>query len=217
MPAAVQDLGPSYKPTNFYRASDTLPANLRRVAILPLTVTIATGSGDFLEAGVETLEPLLYAELEKSKRFEVIPVTQQQMKQWTGQFGWRADEQLPPDLLKRLSELTGCDAVLFCQLTRYQPYQPLAVGWKFSLVETHNAGATTPNDFKARILWSADEVLDSGDPTVTTGARAYYTQHLRNDAPSADAATMLNSPVRFGQYTLATLLATLPGRTGEKH
>jgi len=32
------------------------------------------------------------------------------------------------------------------------------------------------------------------------------------EAPSADASTILSSPVRFGQYTLAALLDTLPDR-----
>jgi hypothetical protein len=214
MPLPIQDLGPSYKPTNVYRNSDVLPASVRRVAVLPLTMT---HSGSDLEAGIETLEPVLYSELEKLKRFEVIPVTRINLQQWTGQNGWRSDEQLPPDLFKRVSEMTGCDAVLFCQLTRYQPYQPLAVGWKFTLVETHNPGIMTPSDVRAKILWSADELMDAGDPPVTTGARAYYTQHLRNDAASADPATVLASPARFGQYTLATVLATIPNRFGEKH
>jgi hypothetical protein len=214
LPPAVQDFGPSYRPTNIYRRSASLPPQIRRVAVLPLTIT---STASYLESGVETLEPLLYAELEKSKRFEVIPVTPQQMQQWTGQTGWRADEALPPDLFERVSGATGCDAILFCQLTRYQPYQPLAVGWKFSLVEIPRSAITSPADLKARILWSADEVLDAGDPTVATGARVYYAQHMRNDAASADASTMLSSPARFGQYTLGTLLATLPERAMEKH
>ena len=209
LPTAVQDLGPDYKPTNIYRRANALPNHVRRVALLPLTTTSST---PYLEAGVEALEPLVYSELEKTKRFEVIPVTPDQLKQWTGQTGWRTDEALPQDIFKKLAEATGCDAVLFCQLTRYQPYQPLAVGWKFSLVE-NIADATAPSGMKAQILWSVDEVLDSGEPTVATGARNYYTQHLRNEAPSADASTMLSSPVRFGQYTLGTLLGTLPARS----
>jgi len=105
------------------------------------------------------------------------------MKQWTGQNLWRTDEQLPPDLLQRVSEGTGCDAVMFCQLTRFQPYQPLAVGWKFSLVQYSRAlGATA----QPQILWSADEVLDAGDPEVATAARNYFAQHLHNEAASAD-------------------------------
>jgi len=215
LPAQVQDLGPVYRPSNIYRRANALPSAIRRVALLPLTSTSPDAA---LEAGVETLEPLLYSELEKSKRFEVIPVTRPQLKQWTGQEGWRSDEPLPPDFFERIKAGTGCDAVFFCQLTRYQPYPPLAVGWKFSLIENPKNTTDAAAGFAhPLIFWSADEVLDAGDPPVSTGARAYYSQHLRNDAASADPSTMLSSPTRFGQYTLWVLISTVPESGTAKH
>jgi hypothetical protein len=208
-PNVVQDMGPRYRPTNVYRRTNSLPAQIKRVAVLPL---ITPDSTAFLRAGVETLGPLLYAELEKCKRFEVIPVSPEQLRQWTGRAGWRTDEPLPADFFGRVGDATGCDAILFCQLTRYQPYQPMAVGWKFSLVANPPPGPLSMQEMKDKILWSADEVLDAGEPGVSNAARDYYGQHLRNEAPSADASTILSSPARFGQYTLAALLETLPGR-----
>src|ERR1700709_2633923 len=126
MPTAIQDLGPAYHPSNIYIRTNVMPARVQRVAVLPLTMTKPSSD---LEVGVETLEPILYAELVKSKRFEVIPVSRQQMIQCTERSGWRAGEQLPPDLLDRVTKAIGADSILFCQITRYQPYQPLAVGW----------------------------------------------------------------------------------------
>ena len=215
MPTSVADLGPAYKPTNVYKRENTLPTDLRRVALLPMTTTSPTA---FLEAGRDAMEPVLYAELEKTKRFEVIPVTRAQMKQWTGESAWRIDEQFPPDMFQRVREGTGCDAVFFGQLTRYQPYQPIAVGWKFTLVEARASSSTNaPSaEVKGLTFWSVDEVLDSGDPGVANAARAYYSQHLRNEAPAADVSTMMSSPTRFGQYAIATLLTSLPDRTGHK-
>jgi hypothetical protein len=208
-PNAVQDMGPRYRPTNIYGRTNSLPTHIKRVALLPL---ITPGSTAFLEAGVETLGPLLYPELEKCKRFEVIPVSPEQLRQWTGRAGWRTDEPLPADFFARVGDATGCDAILFCELTRYQPYQPLAVGWKFSLVANPPPGPLSMQEMKDKILWCADEVLDAGEPGVSNAARDYYGHHLRNEAPSADASSILSSPTRFGQYTLAALLETLPGR-----
>jgi hypothetical protein len=209
LPNEVQDMGPRYRPSNIYRPTNSLSSQIKRVAVLPLITPATTG---FLKAGVETLGPLLYAELEKCKRFEVIPVSPDQLKQWTGKIGWRADEPLPPDFFARVSDATGCDAILFCQLTRYEPYQPMAVGWKFSLVANPPPGPISAQELKGKIVWSADEVLDAGEPGVANAARDYYGRHLRNEAPSADPSTILTSPARFGQYTLAALLDTLPGR-----
>jgi hypothetical protein len=208
-PNVVQDMGPRYRPTNVYRRDNFLSPQIRRVAVLPIIIPEST---PFLKAGVESLGPLVYAELEKCKRFEVIPVSPEQLRQWTGKTGWRTDEPLPPDLFGIVADATGCDAILFCQLTRYQPYQPLAVGWKFSLVANLSPGSLSAQEIRNKILWAADEVLDAGEPGVANAARDYYGQHLRNETPSADASTILNSPARFGQYTLAALLETLPGR-----
>ena len=169
---------------------------------------------NFWTPALRALEPLLYAELEKCKRFEVITVSPEDLRRWTGKSNWRADEPLPPDFFARVSDGTGCDAVLFCQLTRCQPYQPVAVGWKFGLVINPPPGPLSAQEMKDKILWCADEVLDAGEPGVSNAARDYYGQHLRNEQASADSSTILNSPARFGQYTLASLFATLPERTG---
>jgi hypothetical protein len=209
MPNTVQDMGPRYRPSNVYRPTNSLPSEVRRVAVLPLITPASTA---FLQAGLESLGPLLCAELEKCKRFEVIQISPEELRQWTGKIGWRADEPLPPDFFARVSDATGCDAILFCQLTRYEPYQPLAVGWKFSLVANPPSGPISLQEMKDRILWSADEVIDAGEPGVSNAARDYYGRHLRNETASADDSTILNSPVRFGQYTLAALLETIPGR-----
>jgi len=213
MPNEVRDLGPRYHPSNFYRRADVLPPQIRRVAVLPLSTKTPTA---FLVSGVETLEPVLYAELEKSKRFEVIQVTPDDMRQLTGKKEWCADDVLPQDFFKRIAIATGADAVLFSQLTRCYPYQPLAVGWKFCLISNPapTTGPVAVPDTKDQILWAADEVIDAGEPGVANAARDYYGEHLLNEAPSAEATTILTSPARFGQYTLAALLTTMPERFG---
>jgi len=209
MPTAIQDMGPRYHPSNVYLRTNALPAQLRRVAVLPL---VSVSSSGYLVTGVETLAPLIPAELEKCKRFEVIQVSSDELKQWTGKASWRADEPLSAEFFARVSDATGCDAVLFSQLTRYAPYQPVAVGWKFSLVAVPPAGPLTAAILKEKVLWCADEVLDAGEPGVSNAAKDYYGQHMRNEAPSADASTILSSPVEFGQYSLAALLETMPTR-----
>ncbi|HEY3862385.1 MAG TPA: hypothetical protein VGO59_10895 [Verrucomicrobiae bacterium] len=186
-----------YKPTNVYRKGLILDPDVRRIAILPMTTLQPTES--FL-AGVDSLQPLLRAEIEKSKRFEMIIVTPEQLQNWTGQRGWRAEDQLPPDFFDRIQEQTGCQAVFFDQLTRYQPYQPIAVGWKLTLVVNK----------EHRIFWAADELFDAGDDAVANAARVYAAGHIVTQSPIPDPNAVLSSPSRFGQYTLHALMATLP-------
>lgn len=211
IPTSAEDFVQPYHPSNIYRHYTLLPGNVSRVALLPLTTT---SDDSLMEGGTEALEPLIYSELEKIKRFEVIPVTPADLKRWTGRTGWRTEEALPVDFFKHMQESLACNAVLFCQLTRYQPYQPVSVGWKFTLVELGapmmNKGTNAPPS--TQIIWSADEMLDAGDARVASAARAYYNKNIRNDAPAEDVSTMMSSPRRFGQYTLSTILDTIPER-----
>jgi hypothetical protein len=197
----------TYKPANVYRDGDTLPARVKRVAVLPMATA---GTAPLLGSGVDALEPVFKSELGKRKRFELIEVSPEQLNLWTGHPVLRSDERLPRELFDRVHEMTGCDAVLFCQLTRYQPYQPLAIGWKMSLVEgMERVGNGLPG---TQILWSVDENFDGGDPAVANAAQAYYTKYLRRESVSSESATILVSPARFGQYTLDAVLGTLPKR-----
>jgi len=188
-----------YKPSNIYLKSKTLDPQLKRVAVLPITTVSST---ETLAAGAQLLQPLLGAELEKTKRFDLVIISPDQLRQWTGQTAWRDDEPLPSDFFARLREGCGCDAVFFTQLTRYFPYPPVAVGWKFSLIEVGDR----------EIVWKADELFDAGDTIVANAARFYSGQHVHIEGPAEDPAAILGSPSRFGQYSLSAILATLPER-----
>jgi hypothetical protein len=199
VPKIKSPLETRYKPTNVYRKGPAMDPEVKRVAVLPMTTLQPT---EAFQAGVDSLQPLLHAELEKAKRFEMIVVTPEQLQNWTGQRVWRADEQLPPDFFDRIREETGCQGVFFDQLTRYQPYQPVAVGWKMTLVYNK----------EHQIYWAADEVFDAGDDGVANAARSYESDHIVTQSPLPDPNAILSSPSRFGQYTLHALVTTMPLR-----
>lgn len=192
-------LGPSYRPKNVHRQSNDLPDSLRRIAVLPLTIP---SGGATIDAGRESLEPLLRLELQKSQAFELVFVTPADLARWTGQRNWTSVETLPREFFDLLRASFACDGVLFCQLTQYHPYKPLAVGWRLQLVDAR----------EPRTWWSADEVFDSAATTIASGARRYYLEHFKDGAPATDSQFILNTPERFAQYTLDALFATLPTR-----
>lgn len=190
---------PSYQPTNIYRPQAFLPENIRRVAVLPITNHPGDGVAD---TSRERLAPLVLAELGKTKAFECLPMAPEQLKLATGRLTLTAEEPLPPKLLQEMSRTWGCDAILFCRLTTYKPYPPLSVGWSFKLVSCADA----------RILWSADEILDAGEVRVAAGARRYYLANLQHQPRLSDSRQILNTPDWFTRYVLYTLFATLPAR-----
>lgn len=193
-------LAPEYRPENIFTYA-RLPSNLQRVAVLPLACEAPRAD---LPDGCETLNPVLLSELAKARKFEVVSVNSEMLRSRTGQSGWTGAEILPADFFESLRRSYGCDAVLFCQLTVFHPYAPLAVGWRMKLVDTRTR----------QILWAADEVFDAGQASVLNGARHYQLADQRASEP--DGWGVRNSPRQFGQYAAAQLVARLPDRQKDR-
>ena len=153
-------------------------------------------------AGRDALEPVLFAELIKAKHFEVVQISREELWRLTGRADWTGEEVLPANILDSLKKESGCDAVLFCELTEFRAYPPLAVGWRLKLVDVR----------QKKTIWAGDEHFDAGNPAVIAGARLYqrHGQVVLDDNSGGWLAA--NSPRRFGQYSIDSLLGTLPAR-----
>lgn len=185
----------SYQPNNIFAYPPKLSLNFQRVAVLPLAAETAAHD---LPEGCATLTPVLWDQLVKTKRFEVVTVDPARLNGSTGQPAWTGSENLPPDFLAFLRREYGCDGVLFAELTAYRAYAPLAVGWRLKLVDARSG----------QVIWAADEVFDAARPDVAIGAQK-FTDHRRTPEENWVA---INSPSQFGRYSAATLLDTLPVR-----
>jgi TolB-like protein len=189
---------PHEQSDNTFLASAILPPDLRRVAVLPLAWE---GSQIDLAQGAETLVPILLTELDKTKKFEVVSISREDLRSQTGRLSWTGAEILPTDFFDSLQRVYGCDAVLFSQLTTFRAYAPMVVGWRMKLVEAQTG----------KILWAVDKVFDAGQqPAVNQTPRplaALWPFHDDTDDWRAE-----NSPRQFGQFTIAQALSTLPNR-----
>jgi hypothetical protein len=219
-PPAWQNSKPpeGFKPGNVFISTPVLPAELKRVLVLPLACEPADGD---LSDGCKMLNSILRAELIKAGRFEVVSADSETLSRCTGRLGWTGAEALPDNFFGTLKRVYGCDAVLFCQLTVFRANAPLAIGWRLKLADAQTH----------KILWAADEVFDAADSAVAKNAQEFqkHEQPSRKisinlfdvlsfctgaDTPSAlnDQWTILHSPRYFGRYSLETLLQTLPQR-----
>lgn len=189
-------LGPEFAPQNFHQTTAWLPRDVRRVAVLPLTAA----PGELLtHATRDQLEQLLPRELNRTGLFEVIQVGPEALRRWTGKSRWGVAEALPANFFALIREQLGCDAVIFAHVTAFRAHAPLAMGWKLHLVDTR----------QPQIWWACDVMYDAGDQRVARGAVRFEREHQGPRLTSGDPATILRSPGRFGQYTLATSLETL--------
>ena len=114
---------------NVFQTTDAI--FFKRVTLLPMT--FPSGYGD--EAwSREKCEPLLREKLIQTGRFEVVTVSPDQLRRWTGKNAWLSTERLPVDLLGRVQAETGCEAVMFVHLNGLSAYPPLSVSWRMRLV-----------------------------------------------------------------------------------
>lgn len=186
--------GPDYEPENVYVAP--LAVSVQRVALLP--VTVARDDRDH-QNGVTALEPLLQRSLVSRQAFEVAPVSTAWLQRQTGQARWRLDEPLPADLIAQIQQAYGCDSVLFAELAEYHPYPPMRIGWHLKLV----AGP------EATIAWSANEIFDASRQDVVNSARRFYQAHQWGVRGNGHSRAILDSPRRFGAYSVSEVLRTL--------
>lgn len=210
--------GQSHNSGNVFSASSTLPADVKRVVMLPLAYEEAQSD---LSDGCEMLAPILQTELVKTKKFEVVCASAEMLRSSFGSWNWTGEEILPTNFFDRLRRIYGCDAVLFCELTELRSSAPLAIGWRLKLVDLHTG----------EILWAADEIFDAGNPTVAESARRFeehertFSQkkqaffrrlsawrNLESPTPSNRQWSIFNSPRFFGRFSAAALLETLPKR-----
>src|SRR5688572_28850717 len=84
----------SYQPSNVYRAEANLSSEIKRVAVLPLT-TLNDDSA--MEFGREALWPVLVAELGRTRQFELVSVSPDELRLLTGRNSWSGEEKLPID------------------------------------------------------------------------------------------------------------------------
>lgn len=191
--------GPEHQLKNTFRGGERLPRELKRVIVLPLTVEKREPAA---ESGREAMEAILLTELAKTGKFEVVPLAPPLLRESTGRTEWTTLDRFPTNFFQRLRETTGGDAVLFVHLTEYQPYPPMAIGWRVQLLDLD----------EARVWWAADEVFDTKDPVVANSARRYHQSHAAKPANLTDSGEVLNSPRRFANYTASALVATCPVR-----
>jgi hypothetical protein len=195
----VADFSPPYHPDNVFLTGTKLRGDVKRVAVLPAACDVRQTD---LGAGCDALQPILASELVKTKKFEVVVVSPEELWRLTGRTDWTADEVLPADFLSALKKEYGCDAVFFCEVTEFRAYPPLSVGWRLKLVDVS----------RKETIWSSDEIFDSGKPPVMAAARHYQQAEEWQLNGETAAWLAMNSPRQFAQYSLASLLYTLPAR-----
>ena len=197
-PGAV--IGPFHKPTNYHLAGGEMPADMRRVALLPLTSALDTREH---RSGRAILQETMHTQVAHAGLFEVVIVPPAKMEALTGKSAWRMIEELPNDFIEQIMKEYDCQGVLFSHLSVYKPYPPLSIGWRMGLVHLSSESNN------GTVVWEFDEVFNAGEKHVINSAIRNGVKNGLSDPELDYDFGLLNSPRRFGRYTAEEVVMTM--------
>ncbi|MGC4072501.1 MAG: hypothetical protein QM760_08290 [Nibricoccus sp.] len=193
--------GPFFTPTNVKSTVTQLPANIRRVLLLPVS---AEGLA-IPEDNLNRIDAAFLTELNRVARFEIVTLTRDELAHVTGARQLNSTAPLPPGFIDRLFNIYNqyaADAVVFVDLTSYSAYPPLTLGVRARLAPIR----------QTEILWAADVLYSAADISVANSARRYSLSLGKSSGPTDLSHTILQNPTRFASYAAAATFATLPPR-----
>ncbi|MDQ5978495.1 MAG: hypothetical protein QG602_1469 [Verrucomicrobiota bacterium] len=199
VPALIEDVAldkaPAYTPVN-HRGDARLPADVQRVAVLPIHAADSMP----VESAV-SLDAVLLKALQQQTRFEVIVVSRAECHRLFGADDFSSVSALPHGFLETISSRYAVDAVLFTDVTTFQAYRPLTIGYRSKLATVRDI----------RLVWAFDEVFSADDPKMRNSMRQFYKGNDRS-SPSNPLPSALQSPSRFGAVAADLMFRTLPPR-----
>ena len=188
--------GPFHTAVNVHVTPNGLPATFQRVAVLPLI----HGRGNRgAERGVPLVRQVFTQELSRARVFDVVTITPEQLYTMAGVRAVYADQKLPVGLIDKIKEVTGCQGVLFAELTTYRAYPPVAVGWKLHLFDLETE----------ELLWATDEVYDAGQAPVANALRRHLRDSLAPNLVAPPKSIVLDSPRELARFSLHDLIGIL--------
>ncbi len=199
VPAVLEDAGlgqaAPYVPSNF-RGETRLPDDVQRVALLPIH-----GDGVMSVETATSLDAVLLKALQQQTRFEVVVITRAECQRLFDADDFSSVSALPHGFLEAIASRYAVDAVLFTDITAFQAYRPLTLGFRSKLASVR----------EVRLLWAFDEVFSADDPKMRYSTHQYHRTGDRS-APSNPLPTALQSPSRFGAVAADLMFRTLPPR-----
>jgi hypothetical protein len=186
----------AFVPSNVV-GDDRLPDDVRRVVILPM-------HGQDIAPAETTLalDAVFATALQQQQRFEVVVVTRVECLRRFRSESFSSTALLPQTFLEQVAIQWAADAVLFVDLTAFEPNRPLVLGIRSKLARVDDA----------RVIWAFDTVFSAADPAVALGARRHADRGNQLKGPADLEAGIMLSPSRFGAYVAETTFETLPAR-----
>jgi TolB-like protein len=182
---------PEKRPVNAYLADPRDLASVRRVMVLPF----AEESG--VTAETDRLRDAYLAELQKLRRFEIVPLPASAQECALLNHSARVGE-LSTEAVVHLCDRYYLDGVLIGSVTAWRAYMPQQLGMRTELVSVHSGA----------IVWAVDALYDAADRSTISDLRHYY-EHMEADDNSLHGWEInLIAPSWFARYVAHRFVGT---------
>jgi hypothetical protein len=187
---------PPYEPHNIMTLP--LPRGFDRVALLPIIVNPDFGTAESLS----NVKSAIVEELEKAKRFEIIQISPDALREIAGAPQLNTLEPWPDSLRQNLRQ-KQIDGVMVIEITQLKGYEPISIGIKGRLASVEDG----------QTYWACDELFDAAATQVYSGAKQFEGGSLMQTVRGKlkTEGTVQLSPSKLAKYAAYTLFKTLPG------
>lgn len=182
---------PEPKVVNCYLAEHADLVNVRRIMVLPFTEEAG------VQADCQLVRDAFVAELQKLRRFEVVPLPVDAQESATLNESIRKG-RLSTDAMVRLCNRYALDGIFCGTVTKWRAYQPPHLGMRTQLISVHS-GAT---------VWAVDAIYDSSDRATISDLRHYYQTTQFDDGGLHGWEINLLAPSKYTTYVAYRFVTT---------
>jgi hypothetical protein len=186
-------------PSNFY-VDKLRVAAVNRVVLMPV---YAPGVGLSAEKDLDTQ---FQAQLNGTQLFEVVTLSREELARRFGQRAFHAAGILTDVMFEYIEQVSQADAVLFVDISSYQPYQPIRIGIRGKLISLRDR----------EVLWAVDVLYDGSDKRISEAAVAYEKKSRAPFDKKHRYRSILGSPARFTAFAVDRCLQTLPPHSNSR-
>ena len=179
------------KVINSYLAEPSDLANVRRIMVLPFHAEAG------VQADAEQIRDAFVGELQKLRRFEVVPLTAE-AREDDELNASMARGRLSTEAMVQLCNRYALDGVFIGSVTSWRAYTPPNLGLRTHLISVHS-GAT---------IWAVDTIYDSSDRTTISDLRHYHSHTQHDDGNLHGWELTLLSPSKFTNFVAHRCVGT---------
>ena len=182
---------PEKKKVNSYLAEPADLANVRRIMVLPFQ------QDGGMPTDTERVRDAFVAELQKLRRFEVVPLPATASENESLHASLRKG-RLSTDAVVRLCDRYALDGLMVGTITAWRPYTPPHLGLRTQLLSVHCGEA----------VWAVDAMYDSTDRTTISDLKHYEITQKEDNGTLHGWELNLLAPDQFTHYVANRFVGT---------